>query len=456
MHTLWTHISEAAPPIRGSLIGAEASVPLAALATASSFSGRLESFRGRAVLIAVRDPLQAALAILELDGVARRMVLCTPDLSRAQLERVAALAGTEAIVEEGMVSTRLTPLAAPREASTETEWVLLTSGTSGEPKLVLHSLASLTGAIAGNPASAVASANAAAAADAPLVWSTFYDIRRYGGLQIYLRAVLGGYPLVLTEPDEPVPDFLARAGAAGVTHISGTPSHWRRALMSGATARVTPRYVRLSGEIADQAILDSLRAIYPDAVIAHAFASTEAGVAFDVTDGRAGFPAALVGAAGRIDLKVEDGTLRIRSSRTAARYLGPDAPALAGDEGFVDTGDLVEFRDGRYYFLGRRGGIINVGGLKVHPEEVEAVINADPRVRLSRVQARRSPITGAIVVAEVVLHGDLPTGDAADDLKSALLERCRAELKPHKVPASLRFVPTIEMTAAGKLVRPSG
>jgi acyl-coenzyme A synthetase/AMP-(fatty) acid ligase len=226
--------------------------------------------------------------------------------------------------------------------------------------------------------------------------------------------------------------------------------------MSGATARVTPRYVRLSGEIADQAILDSLRAIYPDAVIAHAFASTEAGVAFDVTDGRAGFPAALVGAAGRIDLKVEDGTLRIRSSRTAARYLGPDAPALAGDEGFVDTGDLVEFRDGRYYFLGRRGGIINVGGLKVHPEEVEAVINADPRVRLSRVQARRSPITGAIVVAEVVLHGDLPMGDAADDLKSALLERCRAELKPHKVPASLRFVPTIEMTAAGKLVRPSG
>jgi acyl-coenzyme A synthetase/AMP-(fatty) acid ligase len=77
-------------------------------------------------------------------------------------------------------------------------------------------------------------------------------------------------------------------------------------------------------------------------------------------------------------------------------------------------------------------------------------------VRLSRVQARRSPITGAIVVAEVVLHGEAPAGDALDELKVELLERCRRGLKPHKVPASLRFVPTIELTPAGKLVRPSG
>ena len=53
--------------------------------------------------------------------------------------------------------------------------------------------------------------------------------------------------------------------------------------------------------------------------------------------------------------------------------------------------------------MGRRGGVINVGGLKVHPEEVEAVINAHPWVRMSLVKARRNPITGAVVTADVVL-----------------------------------------------------
>ncbi len=75
--------------------------------------------------------------------------------------------------------------------------------------------------------------------------------------------------------------------APGVTHLTGTPSHWRRALMSPAIARIAPRYVRLSGEIADQAVLDRLKVQFPDAAIGHAYASTEAGVGFEVTD-RAG------------------------------------------------------------------------------------------------------------------------------------------------------------------------
>jgi hypothetical protein len=57
--------------------------------------------------------------------------------------------------------------------------------------------------------------------------------------------------------------------------------------------------------------------------------------------------------------------LRIRSTRTASTYVGGDAAAVAGADGYVDTGDMLEFRGDRYYFVGRRGGIINFGGLKV-------------------------------------------------------------------------------------------
>ena len=186
---------------------------------------------------------------------------------------------------------------------------------------------------------------------------------------------------------------------------------------------------------------------------------TEAGVAFDVNDGIAGFPAAYLDCVREgIEMKIEDGTLRIRSQRTAAGYLGTAPRALCGGDGYVDTGDLVEHENGRYYFRGRKGGVINVGGLKVFPEEVEGVLNADPRVRMSLVRSKRSPITGAVVVAEVVLRE--PAGAVADsplahdDIKSDLLEACRRALPAHKVPVRLTFVPALELTAAGKLVRP--
>ena len=248
----------------------------------------------------------------------------------------------------------------------QTEWVLFTSGTTGLPKLVVHTLSSLAAPIKSPSPSEI-----------PVVWSTFYDIRRYGGLQIFLRAVLGGGSLVLSSAKESTGDFLIRAGARGVTHISGTPSHWRRALMSPLARRISPRYVRLSGEIADQAILDHLRSTYPQAGVGHAFASTEAGVAFEVDDGFSGFPASLIGKQhADVEMKVVDGSLRIRSGRIASRYLGTAEKKLADDEGFVDTGDMVELHGDRYYFVGRADGVINVGGRKVHPEEVEAVINA--------------------------------------------------------------------------------
>src|SRR5205085_11067601 len=112
---------------------------------------------------------------------------------------------------------------------------------------------------------------------------------------------------------------------------------WRKLLMSGAAANFLPGYVRLSGEIADQAVLDGLARAFPYASIGHAYASTEAGVGFAVDDGREGFPANLIGRnRDGVEMKVANGSLRIRSCRTALAYIGPDAPPLADAEGFVD------------------------------------------------------------------------------------------------------------------------
>jgi acyl-coenzyme A synthetase/AMP-(fatty) acid ligase len=438
------------------LWGLHARVSLGSLVRGSALDGRGEELGGRSVLISTTDQLTAALALIELDGIAGRLVLCPPDLPLEHLPFVMDSAAVDAIVSdraalgpdipsiERFVTCRPTivPANYDRSAARQTEWNLLTSGTTGLPKLVVHTLASLAGAIEGgtSPSSAV--------------WSTFYDIRRYGGLQIFLRALLTGASLMLSSTEESPADFLIRAGQHGVTHISGTPSHWRRALMSPSAHRIAPQYVRLSGEIADQTILNHLQSFYPQARIAHAFASTEAGVAFDVTDGLAGFPRSLIGESAGVEMKVEDGSLRIRSTRIADRYLGQPAEPLRGPDGFVDTGDMLELRGDRYYFVGRRDGVINIGGSKVHPEEVEAVINSHPQVRMSLVRTRRNPITGAVVVADVVLKTAPESADNdIKELQHDILSLCRDALPSHKVPAAIKFVLSLPVAETGKLMR---
>jgi acyl-coenzyme A synthetase/AMP-(fatty) acid ligase len=420
----------------------------------------LSALAGRSVLVAVGSQLDAALALIELDGVARRIVILPPDIDVAHLPAIAASAQIDAaVVDQGapalsalelslQVSCGPSILAAKESAvnRVRSEWVLVTSGTTGIPKMVVHNLLSLTAPL-----------HAPRPADGATVWGTFYDIRRYGGLQIYLRALASGASLVLSNSGEGVAGHLSRLAEHEVTHLSGTPSHWRRALMNPVIGKISPRYVRLSGEIADQAILDALRATFPQAVIGHAYASTEAGVAFDVNDGRSGFPAAyLAGTRDGVEMRIIDGSLRIRSPANASAYLGAAKP-LADADGFVDTGDIVEQHGDRCYFAGRKGGIINIGGLKVHPEEVEAVINRHPRVRMSLVRGKQSPITGSIVVADVVLSAEQQLEATRQlEVKNEILQFCREALPRHKVPASISFVPRLAVGATGKLTRRRG
>jgi acyl-CoA synthetase (AMP-forming)/AMP-acid ligase II len=447
--SFWDLTSAAGLPPQRFVADASGHFALAQLTANSTLTVPLETLRGQSLLLGSDRQLPAVLALLQLDGIARRVLLCPPDLAPAHLPAILSEAEIDAIINDGTgpapppgfpvytCGTALFPQAEVKR-DTPTEWLLLTSGTTGRPKLVLHSLASLAGPL--NDGLVVAS-------DA--VWCTFYDMRRYGGLTVTMRAMLGGASLALSQAGESVADFLTRAGQQGVTHILGTPSHWRRALMSDAIGRISPRYVRLSGEVADQTILDHLAATFPAAEIVHAFASTEAGFAFDVRDRLAGFPASLIGE-GRVAMRVEDGSLRIRSTRAASRYLGAQPPLLDAD-GFIDTGDMVELRGDRYYFVGRREGVINVGGQKVHPEEVEAIINQHPDVQMSRVYGRPSPILGALVAADIVIRP--PGREPFQTLKDEILAECRRVLPAHKVPAKLQAVPSIEIAESGKLVR---
>ena len=236
------------------LVSAAESVALAELLRGSTLGGRRNELAGRSILLATREQFAAATALIELDGLAARIIICPPDITPERFPSLIERGGVDTIVSDyevpdyGLLRIRcgcpITTAAAAPLKTRVTEWVLLTSGTTSEPKMIAHNLASLTAPIA--------------ASTKPDVWATFYDMRRYGGMQIFLRGVFGNGSLVLSSADEVLADYLVRLGGQGVTHLSGTPSHWRRILMSPHAGRIAPQNVRLSGEIPDQAILNAL------------------------------------------------------------------------------------------------------------------------------------------------------------------------------------------------------
>src|SRR5438093_5866226 len=100
LQSLRSALVHAAGPRQRHLWAAEASVLLSDLAVGSTLGGDLAGLAGRSVLILTRDQLTAALALIELDGIARRLILCPPDLSAKHLPSVSAAADADAIVSD--------------------------------------------------------------------------------------------------------------------------------------------------------------------------------------------------------------------------------------------------------------------------------------------------------------------------------------------------------------------
>ena len=367
------------------------------------------------------DVIDAVARMLASDGRASGMFLVPQDSRESLQPRIQELASGVTQVRPGSA----------------TQWIMATSGTTGTPKLVAHSLASLTRSHQRHGGSTFR-------------WALLYDPCRFAGLQVSLQALIGGSTLLAAPVDdiEACVEFLLREAC---TSISATPSMWRKLLLAQSASKLKLKHITLGGEIADSKILERLRATFSQAKITHIYASTEAGVGFSVRDGKAGFPVSYLDSVpgDSVELKIDhQGTLLIRGKEFKQSYIGQSQP-LADAEGFVNTGDLLVVDGDRVRFLGRANGSINVGGQKVMPEEVEVVLRECAAVVDVRAYGKASPILGNIVAAEVVASGE---ADKAD-VQAQLIRLCQGKLAAFKRPATIRFVDKIGLTSAGKISR---
>uniref|UniRef100_UPI003784ADAC AMP-binding protein n=1 Tax=Prosthecobacter sp. TaxID=1965333 RepID=UPI003784ADAC len=292
---------------------------------------------------------------------------------------------------------------------------LLTSGTTGTPKLVSHRWETLfTGRDIRRRE--------------PRRWLVPYQMGSYAWYQVVTLGLFHeGQMLAPADPSD-MTSLFETASVARVDSISATPTFWRLALLSVTDARLQSlplQVITLGGEAASQDILDELRVLYPAAQLTHIYATSEAGTCIVVKDGLAGFPASLLT---RNDpslpqLKIEGGKLAVRSPFTSRAAVNQAAE-------WIDTGDVVEQRGERVFFIGRDiTAMINVGGNKAWPADIEAVLLRHPAMAWARVRAVRSPLVGQLPEADMVFAaGRTPPSEME------LTEFCRGRLPEYAIP----------------------
>lgn len=305
------------------------------------------------------------------------------------------------------------------------EITIFTSGTTGQPKRVVHSVATLARNVRKGEKYQ------------DQVWAYAYNPTHMAGTQVFFQALMNQSTMVnvFGESREVVYQQIERYG---ITHISATPTFYRM-LMPFEKVYPSVKRVTLGGEKSDKQLYEHICKIFPNAKVNNVYASTEAGSLFAAKDDSFQIPANI-----RDKFRVENDELLIHKS-----LLG-QSDSFAFDGEYYHSGDLIEWvneAEGLFRFKSRKNELINVGGYKVNPGEVEDAINAIEGVQQSLVYGRANSILGNIVVAEV----KLVEGAALTDLE--IRKVLASQLQNFKVPRKIQIVKELSMTRTGKLKR---
>lgn len=309
--------------------------------------------------------------------------------------------------------------------NSKSEITIFTSGTTGQPKKVVHSIATLTRSVRiGDRYKGQ-------------IWAYAYNPTHMAGLQVFFQAFENQNTLVnvFNQSREYVYHQISEKG---ITHISATPTFYRLLLPFEKAYESVVR-VTLGGEKSDQHLYDSIIKIFPNAKINNVYASTEAGSLFAAKGDCFQIPESI-----KDKFKVVDDELLIHKS-----LLGSSDSFKFTDD-YYHSGDLIEWVDeaqGLFRFKSRKNELINVGGYKVNPGEVEVAIQDIEGVRQAMVYGKANSILGNVLCADVVLEPGFTLTEL--DIKKVL----GSQLQDFKVPRRIKFVEEISLTRTGKMKR---
>ncbi|WP_270458785.1 ANL family adenylate-forming protein [Bacteroides intestinalis] len=302
---------------------------------------------------------------------------------------------------------------------------IFTSGTTGQPKEVVHNISSLTRSVR--------------TGDRYMkqTWAFAYNPTHMAGLQVFFQAFENKNTLVnvfgcsRNEIYRLIKEYQ-------VSHLSATPTFYRLLLPYESSYPFVMR-VTLGGEKSEEHLYTSIHQIFPNAKINNIYASTEAGTLFAAKGDCFVIPLTI-----KEKFKVENGELLIHKSLLGSS----DSFTFSGE--FYHSGDLIEWVDedgGVFRFKNRKNEMINVGGYKVNPGEVEDILLSIDGVQQVLVYGKSNSVLGNILCADIMK--DTNSSLTELDIRTALKD----QLQDFKIPRRIKFVKSLALTRTGKLKR---
>ena len=354
------------------------------------------------------------------------------------------------IFENGQVATAC--LASPEFTSNCDLWSsilesrstirLTTSGTTGTSKSVFHTIKTLTRGVRVGPH------------HENDVWALAYPIGHLSGIQVLFQALCNRNTIVqlFGLPPEACHFAIERYS---LTHLSCTPT-FLKLLAGGAHSHSTVRRLTTGGERYEKSTTQTMSRLFPNAKHRNIYALTEVGNLLIANGEEFSIPAEL-----KSLVRIMNGNLAIHQSlmaisikphelRDENESFQSNQSSHEIDTEWYVTGDLVEVISDApltFKFLARDDDIINVGGYKVVPQQVEAKLIAFPAIQQAVVFGKKNSVTGQFVVCKVVVE----PGYDFDPV--TIRQQLAKRLPRYAVPRVFAVVDSLPMTSTGKLSR---
>jgi len=295
--------------------------------------------------------------------------------------------------------------------------VLFSSGTSGDPKAAVHDFSLLLEKFK--------------LARRPFITLNFLLFDHWGGLNTMLHTLSNAGTIVTAKNRSP--DEIGKLiQEIEIQLLPATPTFLNLMLLSGIPKKYnlsSLEVITYGAEPMLQTTLKRLKAAFPNIKLQQTYGLIEVGVLRTKSKGDDSLWLK-VGGEG-YQTRVVEGILHIKTKSTILGYLNADTPM--SKDGWFITGDAVE-EDGEYLkILGRKSEMINVGGEKVFPTEIENIILTMDNVSDVVVYGEKNPIIGSLICAKVCLLEDEDQKDFSNRLK----QLCLQKLDRFKVPVKV-------------------
>ena len=354
-----------------------------------------------------------------------QVVVIDPDFSETEIEK---LLGSNDLLHQQKAAEVKVDSIEQLLSAIETNGgtlTLFTSGTTGLPKKITHTVSNI---IRGVRRSSAYSNN---------VWALAYNPTHMAGLQVFFQALYNVNPIVNIFGKTRA-CILKAIESNRITHLSATPTFFRMLLPADTSFRSVSR-ITFGGEKSDKNLHDKIRVLFPEAQINNIYASTEAGAILTARNDEFEIKKEVIG-----KVKIREKEILVHSS------LIGNSTDLKLDGEWYHTNDIVEITSTdplRFIIVSRGNELINVGGNKVNPNEVEESILMMDGIKDCRVFGKPNSVLGNILCAEFILESGANIKGA--DIKKHLVSK----LQNFKIPVILKRVEQLELTRTGKLKR---